>query len=263
MEEITGSFEATITGGTPPYTLILEDDNGVQIGPAVVSNGGQVYTGLAVGDDYVLEVTDTTCNLAVREAIEIPTQLLFNHWDLNNGVTDSYCSTSTFGNGNGSIELTRSVSGTFESAFSGGSNVFSYSWTSSTTSGTLIGVTPNLSNLAPDIYTLTITDLILGCSDIRSFTVGGYPQLELNPILIGGLQLNSSGVSSSTADYVYFLTCSDDNDAAFTFNAAGGNNSYTITSSVPVGTTVNNHRVYFYSRRNCWNLHLYTSRCWS
>ena len=233
---LTGSFEATITGGTPPYTLILEDDNGVQIGPAVVSNGGQVYTGLAVGDDYVLEVTDTTCNLAVREAIEIPTQLLFNHWDLNNGVTDSYCSTSA---GNGSISLTRSVGGVFQSAFSGGSNVFSYVWTSSSSSAT-IGVTPNLSNLAPDIYTLTITDLILGCSDIRSFTVGGYPQLELNPILIGGLQLNSSGVSSSTADYVYFLTCSDDNDAAFTFNAAGGNNSYTITSSVPVGTTVNN-----------------------
>ena len=137
---LTGSFEATITGGTPPYTLILEDDNGVQIGPAVVSNGGQVYTGLAVGDDYVLEVTDTTCNLAVREAIEIPTQLLFNHWDLNNGVTDSYCSTSA---GNGSISLTRSVGGVFQSAFSGGSNVFSYVWTSSSSSAT-IGVTPNL-----------------------------------------------------------------------------------------------------------------------
>ena len=151
----TGSFEATITGGTPPYNLILEDDNGIQIGPAVVSNGGKVYTGLAVGDDYVLEVTDQTCVLAVREAIEIPTQLLFAHWDLNEGVTDSYCSSSTIGNG--SIELTRPASGTFESAFSGGSNVYSYQWTSSASSAT-IATTPNIYNLVADIYTVTITD---------------------------------------------------------------------------------------------------------
>ena len=231
----TGSFEASITGGTPPYTLILEDDNGIQIGPAVVSNGGQIYTGLAVGDDYVLEVTDATCNLAVREAIEIPTQLLFSHWDLNDGVTDSYCTTS----GNGSIELTRSIGGAFESAFSGGSNVFSYVWTSSSSSAT-IGVTPNIYDLQPDIYTVTVTDLVLGCSEIKSFTVGGYPELELEGLLIGGLQVNTTGVSSSTADYVYYLTCNDDNDAAFTLNATGGNNNYTITSTVPVGSSVSN-----------------------
>ncbi|MDB9899389.1 gliding motility-associated C-terminal domain-containing protein [Flavobacteriaceae bacterium] len=226
----TGSFEATITGGTPPYNLILEDDNGVQIGPAVVSNGGKVYTGLAVGDDYVLEVTDQTCLLAVREAIEIPTQLLFAHWDLNDGVTDSYCSTSTIGNG--SIELTRPASGTFQSAFSGGSNVYSYQWTSSAAS-TTIATTPNIYNLVADIYTVTITDLILGCSDTKSFTVGGYPPLELNSPLVAGLQLNTSGLSSSTADYVYFLSCSGDNDVAFTFNATGGNSNYTITDDVP------------------------------
>ena len=231
----TGSFEASITGGTPPYTLILEDDNGIQIGPAVVSNGGQIYTGLAVGDDYVLEVTDATCNLAVREAIEIPTQLLFSHWDLNDGVTDSYCTTS----GNGSIELTRSIGGAFESAFSGGSNVFSYVWTSSSSSAT-IGVTPNIYDLQPDIYTVTVTDLVLGCSEIKSFTVGGYPELELEGLLIGGLQVNTTGVSSSTADYVYYLTCNDDNDAAFTLNATGGNSNYTITSTVPVGSSVSN-----------------------
>ncbi|MDO7615690.1 MAG: gliding motility-associated C-terminal domain-containing protein, partial [Flavobacteriaceae bacterium] len=231
----TGSFEASITGGTPPYTLILEDDNGIQIGPPVVSNGGQIYTGLAVGDDYVLEVTDATCNLAVREAIEIPTQLFFSHWDLNDGVTDSYCTTS----GNGSIELTRSIGGAFESAFSGGSNVFSYVWTSSSSSAT-IGVTPNVYDLQPDIYTVTVTDLVLGCSEIKSFTVGGYPELELEGLLIGGLQVNITGVSSSTADYVYYLTCNDDNDAAFTLNATGGNNNYTITSTVPVGSSVSN-----------------------
>ena len=233
----TGSFEATITGGTPPYNLILEDDNGVQIGPTIVTNGGRVYTGLAVGDDYVLEVTDQTCLLAVREAIEIPTQLLFAHWDLNNGVTDSYCSTATIGNG--SIELTRPASGTFQSAFTGGSNVYSYQWTSSAASAT-IATTPNIYNLVPDVYTVTITDIILGCSDTRSFTVGGYPPLELNSPLVAGLQLNTSGLASSTADYVYFLSCSGDNDVAFTFNATGGNSNYTITPVVPTGAVVNN-----------------------
>jgi hypothetical protein len=233
----TGSFEATITGGTPPYNLILEDDNGIQIGPAVVSNGGKVYTGLAVGDDYVLEVTDQTCVLAVREAIEIPTQLLFAHWDLNEGVTDSYCSTSTIGNG--SIELTRPAGGTFQSAFSGGSNVYSYQWTSSASSAT-IATTPNIYNLVADIYTVTITDLILGCSDTKSFTVGGYPPLELNSPLVAGLQLNTTGLASSTADYVYFLGCNGDNDAAFSFNATGGNSNYTITPVVPTGAVVNN-----------------------
>ncbi|MDB4152815.1 gliding motility-associated C-terminal domain-containing protein [Flavobacteriaceae bacterium] len=238
----TGSFEATITGGTPPYNLILEDDNGVQIGPTVVTNGGKVYTGLAVGDDYVLEVTDQTCLLAVREAIEIPTQLLFAHWDLNDGVTDSYCSTSTIGNG--SIELTRPVSNTFESAFSGGSNVYSYQWTSSASSAT-IATTPNIYNLVADIYTVTITDLVLGCTDTKSFTVGGYPPLEFNPSLVGGLQLNtagvvsSTGVATSTADYVYFLGCNGDNDAAFSFNATGGNSNYKIISRVPTGAATN------------------------
>ncbi|MDG1385624.1 MAG: hypothetical protein P8P33_01220, partial [Flavobacteriaceae bacterium] len=173
----------------------------------------------------------------VREAIEIPTQLLFAHWDLNEGVTDSYCSTSTIGNG--SIELTRPSSGTFESAFSGGSNVYSYQWTSSASSAT-IATTPNIYNLIADIYTVTITDLILGCSDTRSFTVGGYPPLELNSPLVGGLQLNTTGLASSTADYVYFLGCSGDNDAAFSFNATGGNSNYTITPVVPTGAVVNN-----------------------
>ena len=157
----------------------------------IVANGGKVYTGLAVGDDYVLEVTDQTCLLAVREAVKIPTQLLFAHWDLNNGVTDSYCSTSTIGNG--SIELTRPAGGGFQSAFTGGSNVYSYQWTSSAASAT-IATTPNIYNLVADVYTVTITDLILGCSDTRSFTVGGYPPLELNSPLVGGLQLNTTGV---------------------------------------------------------------------
>ena len=236
---LTGSFEATITGGTPPYTLILEDDNGIQIGPAVVSNGGQVYTGLAVGDDYILEVTDATCNLAVREPIEIPTQFLYSHWDLDDGVTDSYCSTSTFGAGNGSIILTRAVGGTFQSAFSGGSNQFSYSWTSSTNAPSIIGVTANITNLPPDVYTVTVTDIILGCSETKSFTVGGYPELKLNPILIGGLELNT-GTTSSTADFIYKLTCNNDNDAVFSFNASGGNDSYTITPIAPPGVTITN-----------------------
>ncbi len=246
----TGSFEANITGGVPPYSLILEDDNGVQVGPAILTNGGQVYSGLAVGDDYILEVLDSSCAVAVREPIRIPTQLQFIHWDTaNQGVTNSYCSTGTIGNG--SIELTRSVGGTFESAFQGGSNQFSYVWTSSSSSGT-IGSTPNIYNLPPDIYTVTVTDLVLGCSDTRQFTVGGFPALNLEGVLVGGLQENILGVSTttistftgtattSTADYVYYLECNGDSDAAFTMRATGGNSNYTITSEVPTGTTVSN-----------------------
>ena len=79
------------------------------------------------------------------------------------------------------------------------------------------------------------------------FTVVGYPPLELDGLLVGGLELNTTGIVTSTgvtstisADYVYFLSCNDDNDASFTFNATGGNSIYTITPVVPAAATINN-----------------------
>ena len=233
----SGSAQVSVTGGTPPYTFILEDDNGAQIGAPIVKPGEHTYTGLAIGDDYIVEVTDQSCTVAVREAFRVPTSLSFNHWDLNEGVTNSYCATGTIGNG--SIELTRGTGATFQSAFSGGSNVFSYKWQSSSSSGT-IGVSPNIYNLPPDVYTVTVTDLILGCSDTRSFTVGGFPVLELNAVVVGFLIDNSTGVASSTADYVYNLACNGDTDANFTLIASGGNSNYTITPVVPVVSTISN-----------------------
>ena len=233
----SGSAQVTVTGGTPPYTFILEDDNGAQIGPPIVKPGEHTYTGLAIGDDYIVEVTDQSCTVAVREAFKVPTSLSFNHWDLNEGVTNSYCATGTIGNG--SIVLARGTGNTFQSAFSGGSDVFSYVWQSSASAAT-IGVNPNIYNLPPDVYTVTVTDLILGCSDTRSFTVGGFPVLELNAVVVGFLVDNSTGVASSTADYVYNLACNGDTDANFTLIASGGNSNYTITPVVPVVSTISN-----------------------
>ncbi len=233
----SGSAQVSVTGGTPPYTFILEDDNGAQIGPPIVKPGEHTYTGLAIGDDYIVEVTDQSCTIAVREAFKVPTSLNFSHWDINEGVTNSFCATGTVGNG--SIELTRGSGATFQSAFSGGSNIFSYLWQSSSSSGT-IGVTPNIYNLPPDIYTVTVTDLVLGCSDTRSFTVGGFPVLELNAVVVGLLQDNTTGVSSSTADYVYFLACNGDTDADFSLIASGGNSNYTITPITPAAASVSN-----------------------
>ena len=249
-----GRINLNISGGAypgkvPAYRIIVENAAGIQeqdlyLPGSAVGSATTTIDSLIPTRWYTITVTDqASCTSSLwQDTIYVPRQLNYNPAIVT--IAGSYCSTATAHNG--SIELTTSVGG-FQSAFTGGSNQYSYSWATRTNSDTVIGTGPNIYNLPPDDYFVTITDVLLGCSTREMFTVVGYPPLELDGLLVGGLELNTTGIVTSTgvtitisADYVYFLSCNDDNDASFTFNATGGNSIYTITPVVPAAATINN-----------------------
>jgi trimeric autotransporter adhesin len=81
-------------------------------------------------------------------------------------VIEGQTSNSCAGNGTGDIELT--VSG-------GDGSSYSYSWSNNATS-------QNLSNVSAGTYTVTVTSC--GLSATESFTVGAFPDITINPIIV-------------------------------------------------------------------------------
>ena len=237
---VTGAITVQASGGVAPYTYTIEY-NGVRLPGANgirVTNGQANFTGLTPGRLYVVEVSDTSsCTLPLTRAVRIPTSLNFDPTIVQ--VTDSYCSSGT--TGNGSIVTTQLIGGVQVNAFTGGSGLYEYSWAESLTATRVIGTSPNLENLPPGNYYLTLTDAVLGCEyPPQLITVGGYAPVRLNGVETANF-VNQRGVgsltSTATADFIYTLDCFGDSNAAFDLFAVGGSGNLEISSLTP-GTVI-------------------------
>jgi len=152
-----GSITATIAGGTPNYTL-----NWLPAGT------GTAITNLSTGN-YTVNATDANgCVISRTFVITAPSSLTVTSTQTN--VT---CNSFT----NGAISLT----------VTGGSPGYNFTWTPV---GTFTGSTNNpISNLPPNAYTVTVTD-VNGCPSINTFTI-------TQPTAIGHTVISSNAVCNS------------------------------------------------------------------
>ena len=198
-----GSFELDISGGVAPYTVILYDSNNVPI-RTLVTNEGEQFPNLTPGAHYLVEVKDAQCAVAVQTAIEMPFELSF---DASVVVfVDDYCNNNT---GEGAIELGGNAGG---EAFSGGSHQYSYRWVGPNFTAN----TRDIYNLNPGYYTVTVTDIELGCQHQETFEI-----LSVNPVLIEPTSLtvyNSQGEIE--------LACAGDETALIEVAVSGGSGNY-------------------------------------
>ena len=156
----TGSIDISVSGGTVAgdYTY---DWNG---GAFNSQDIGSLLTGT-----YIIEVTDDNgCTAQESFGIQAP-----DSFDPDPTSTDVTCN----GQGNGSISIT----------IPDGSGDFSYAWSEPT-----IGNTANATNLAPALYTVTITDNITGCINTESVDI-----VEPMAITLSGQEVNPSCLNNN------------------------------------------------------------------
>jgi len=175
----TGEATINVTGGAGTLTYSWSD-NGT----------GATRTNLAKGV-YSVTISDQLACSAIVDSIEIlePTALT---------VTNTKVNVSCFGLNNGS--LTPNVSG--------GTSTYQYAWSSG-----------NGSNLAADIYTLTVTDS-KGCTVVKKDTIA-------QPALLT--------ISATKGD----ITCGSTNNGFINTTTAGGNGGNTYQWENGTTTTAN------------------------
>ena len=164
----TGSIDATVSGGTSPYTYSWSNGTSV-VGTTVdVSN-------LPAGT-YTLTVTDSKgCSTTTSATIVQPAAAL----SASNTKVDVNC----YGASTGSIDAT----------VTGGTSPYTYSWSNGTS---VVGTTVDVSNLPAGTYTLTVTDS-KGCSTTTSATI-----IQPAAIVTGVVIMNAkcNGESNGSVD---------------------------------------------------------------
>ncbi|WP_422007816.1 PKD domain-containing protein [Roseivirga pacifica] len=128
-----GAVDITVTGGTAPYTYVWNNGSTNQD----LSGVGQAT--------YQLKVTDKNgCFVVNNYTVSGPTEI-----NVSGSVVNITCN----GANDGSIDINPT----------GGTGTYTYLWSNGAT-------TQDVSGLAPNTYSVTITDTN-GCSEMRSFTV--------------------------------------------------------------------------------------------
>jgi hypothetical protein len=156
-----GTANATVTGGTAPYTYVWQPG---AMTTASVSN-------LSAGTYSVLVTDAKGCNTIATIAINEPSPLVANFTSKTN--------VSCFGGTNGSI----TVSGI------GGTPNYSYLWTPGN------AITSNISNVVSGVYKIKITDT-KGCIGLDSIAVTQPPILTIN---VSGTNKTCSNLNNGTA----------------------------------------------------------------
>ncbi|MBL0051220.1 MAG: SprB repeat-containing protein [Bacteroidetes bacterium] len=171
-----GAININIVGGIAPYTYIW-------------SNGAttQNITNLAP-NTYTVTVTDANgCTATLSQSITQPNALALTIGT----VTNVNCN----GNNNGAININ----------VAGGTTPYTYAWSNGAT-------TQNITNLAPNTYTVTVTDAN-GCTATLSQTI---------------TQPNALALTIGTVTNV---NCNGNNNGAININIAGGTTPYTYAWS--------------------------------
>ena len=168
---------ATASGATAPYTYVLRDSSGTEIGRSNPTFGSHTFTdgdsnnipgvpgsvNITAGFEYEVGVLDVNnCSLGGNNStvtVRTPRGLSIDNSDTNtDGIPDSITVTQpTCGNNNGSIVLdTGGFTITGGSAGNTGDYTnLTFAWVSS--NGNSYN-TQDISNLSPGDYTLTVTD---------------------------------------------------------------------------------------------------------
>ncbi|MDC3132794.1 hypothetical protein OA501_01110, partial [Flavobacteriaceae bacterium] len=198
-----GTLHAEVSGGVAPYTFKLYDDKNTLLNTAV-SNAAKTYEGLTPGADYILEILDDKCNISKQKQIKVPFDLAYDA--AIPVVVPDYCNDD---DGDGFIELGGNAAGM---AFSGGSDQFIYKWVGPDNYGAM---TRDIYNLEPGVYTVKVTDAVLGCETTKSFTID-----SVDPIIVTATQ---NSIDS------FNLYCPDDKTAAIEITVTGGLGNYSYS----------------------------------
>ena len=217
-----GVITAQASGGTTPYTYLVRNfSTGIDYGP-FTRNGA--YTGatpqitINTNDRFRVDVTDA--NGCVKQSAEftMPPGLTFTA--LNTRVVDDYCLEQPNNFGGGSIEL-QTTSGL---AFTGGSGLFTYSWSGP---NGYTNSTMNITNLLPGAYQVTAIDQLFGCDETVTFTIDQPDPIVVAPT--GGTQPAPVTGASGVADSKVTITCPGEEFVLEVQAQGGGTAAYTYT----------------------------------
>ncbi|RLD96378.1 MAG: hypothetical protein DRJ13_13675, partial [Bacteroidetes bacterium] len=165
-----GTIDATISGGSGPYTYLWSGPNGF-------SAFTQDISGLAAGS-YVLEVTDNAgcVQIMAPHTVNMPAELT---------ATTTQTDITCFGDGDGTIDLT----------VAGGTPPYTYAWTGP--SG-FTGNTQDISGLEAGAYSVTVT-YAGGCSVpfTNIATIAETPEILVSSVKT---DISCGGLSDGTID---------------------------------------------------------------
>ena len=189
VSQCTDNVQVTATGGTPPYTFRLFDldDNAYVPVPGIAAGlFSSTDPILDISHNFEIEVRDDN-GCFVREALDIyGPSISINRAFIETTIIHDLCFESPSNLGGGSIQPSLNLA----TAFSGGSGQYAFQWTTTSGSSTLQYFTSDIQGLLPGNYFLTVTDLVLGCSESDPLP---YTILSVPPFAVS----ESLGLSSS------------------------------------------------------------------
>ena len=190
-----GAIDLTVNGGTSPYAYLWSN-----------TETTQDITGL-VADDYIVVVTDSnSCTVTDTFTVAQP-----DSFTVTSVITDVTCA----GDANGAIDVT----------ITGGTGLYSYSWSNSET-------IEDISGLIAGTYTLNYSDAN-NCSSSAEFIVGSpaslvVTALVVNPTCNGGSNgFIDLSVSGGTSPYTYLW---NDNSTDSNLGNIGAGTYYAVIS---------------------------------
>ena len=219
-----GIITGQASGGTKPYSYVIKNfTSGNDFGP-FTRNGA--YTGQAPeivvnpNDSFRIDVTDANGCVKQSAVFTMPDGLLYT--PANTRVVHDVCFERPTDLGGGEIRL-QTTAGL---AFTGGSGLFTYSWSGP---NGYTNSTMNISNLLPGAYQVTAIDQLFGCQENANFTINPADPLTVLPT--GGTDPAPAGTASAT-DYLVSITCpGDDFTIEVQASGGGGGGAYTYTFS--------------------------------
>ncbi len=171
------ALTANSAGGIAPFTFILTKPDGTT-SVSTSNNPSITYTGLIGGATYTVSVQGATCSILESQSVTLPFGLQFNEASVV--VENVTC----FGQNDGSISLNNGAT-----TVTGGTPSYNFSWTGPDNA---VYNTQNISNLAPGVYVLTVTDQI-GCSATYTANIASKSVLEIRNVQVVNQQLQCAG----------------------------------------------------------------------
>lgn len=192
----TGSAQATVSGGTAPYTYAWS--NGATT--SAISN--------LVANTYTVTVNDSrACQNTATVTVSQPAALVLTLTTVD-------------------IQCNQTNTGQATATASGGTSPYRYAWSNGAT-------TSAISNLAPGDYGVTVTDAA-GCQVNDTKRVGSSaqinPQITATNILCNGQNTGQASVSIN-GNGIHFYAWSNGATTSAINNLAAGNYSVTVTNS--------------------------------
>ncbi len=171
------AITASSTGGVAPFTFTLTRPDGSTL-VQTSNNPNNTYTNLIGGATYTITVEDDSCPIAVSEIVTLPTGLQFDQASV---VVENV---SCFGRNDGAISLNIGAT-----TVTGGFPPFNFSWTGP---GSATYTTENLTDLAPGVYVLEVTDQV-GCSATYTANIASKAELTISNVQLINEQLQCAG----------------------------------------------------------------------